>query len=41
MVDAYNFSQEGTLIGEARDLMNPKIIEKLEALNKIIRDRFL
>ncbi|XP_057523784.1 uncharacterized protein At4g37920 [Amaranthus tricolor] len=41
VVDAYNFSQEGTLIGEARDLMNPKIIEKLEALNKIIRDRFL
>ena len=41
VVDAYNFSQEGTLIREARDLMNPKIIQKLEELNKIVRDRFL
>ncbi|TQD72040.1 hypothetical protein C1H46_042417 [Malus baccata] len=28
IVDAYHFSQEGTLIREARDLMNPKIIQK-------------
>ncbi|XP_039041663.1 uncharacterized protein At4g37920-like isoform X1 [Hibiscus syriacus] len=36
VVDAYNFSQEGTLLREARDLMNPKIIQKLEELIKIV-----
>lgn len=41
VVDAYHFSQEGTLIREARDLMNPKIIQKLEELNKIVQDKFL
>ncbi|XP_021762584.1 uncharacterized protein At4g37920, chloroplastic-like isoform X1 [Chenopodium quinoa] len=41
VVDAYHLSQEGTLIREARDLMNPKIIQKLEELNKIVQDRFL
>lgn len=41
MVDAYHFSREGTLIREARDLMNPKIIEKLEELKKLIEDNFM
>ncbi|KMT07854.1 hypothetical protein BVRB_6g145520 [Beta vulgaris subsp. vulgaris] len=41
VVDAYHFSQEGTLIREARDLMSPKIIQKLEELNKIVQDKFL
>ncbi|CAB4267044.1 unnamed protein product [Prunus armeniaca] len=36
VVDAYHFSQEGTLIREARDLMNPKIIQKLEELKKTV-----
>ncbi len=41
MVDAYHFSREGTLIREARDLMNPKIIEKLKDLKKIVEDKFM
>ncbi|CAL2235325.1 unnamed protein product [Prunus armeniaca] len=41
VVDAYHFSQEGTLIREARDLMNPKIIQKLEELKKLVENKFL
>ncbi|KAL9245041.1 hypothetical protein vseg_018740 [Gypsophila vaccaria] len=41
VVNAYHFSQEGTLIREARDLMNPKIIQKLEELKKIVEDKFM
>ncbi|XP_021284511.1 uncharacterized protein At4g37920, chloroplastic [Herrania umbratica] len=41
VVDAYNFSQEGTLLREARDLMNPKIIEKLEELIKVVEKSFM
>lgn len=41
MVDAYHFSKEGTLIREARDLMNPRIIEKLEELTKIVENKFM
>ncbi|MBA0691894.1 hypothetical protein Goari_009495 [Gossypium aridum] len=41
VVDAYNFSHEGTLLREARDLMNPKIIEKLEELIKIVERNFM
>ncbi|KAJ6835681.1 uncharacterized protein M6B38_330605 [Iris pallida] len=41
VLDAYHFSREGTLIREARDLMNPKIIQKLEDLKKLVQDNFL
>ncbi|PKA56616.1 Uncharacterized protein AXF42_Ash012746 [Apostasia shenzhenica] len=41
VLDAYHFSREGTLIREARDLMNPKIIQKLENLKKLVQDHFL
>ncbi|OVA20256.1 hypothetical protein BVC80_157g52 [Macleaya cordata] len=41
IVDAYNFSQEGTLIREARDMMNPKVIQRLEELKKLIQDKFM
>ncbi|KAJ0988373.1 hypothetical protein J5N97_006729 [Dioscorea zingiberensis] len=41
VVDAYHFSKEGTLVREARDLMNPKIIQKLEELKKLIEKNFL
>uniref|UniRef100_M1CMW6 Uncharacterized protein n=1 Tax=Solanum tuberosum TaxID=4113 RepID=M1CMW6_SOLTU len=41
VLDAYNFSKEGTLIKEARDLMNPKIIKKMEELKKLIVDNFM
>ncbi|CAK7347074.1 unnamed protein product [Dovyalis caffra] len=41
MVDAYHLSQEGTLMREARDLMNPKIIKKMEELKKLVKDHFM
>ncbi|KAI9094484.1 hypothetical protein K1719_026709 [Acacia pycnantha] len=41
VVDAYNLSGEGTLMREARDLMNPKIIQKLEELKKVVEDNFM
>lgn len=41
VVDAYHFSREGTLIKEARDLMNPKIIKRLEELKKLVQEKFM
>ncbi|GER37628.1 hypothetical protein STAS_14042 [Striga asiatica] len=41
VVDAYYFSQEGTLEKEARDLVRPEIIQKMEELKKIIQDNFM
>lgn len=41
VIDAYHFSREGTLIKEARDLMNPKIIEKLKELKKLVEDQYM
>ncbi|XP_028557096.1 uncharacterized protein At4g37920-like, partial [Dendrobium catenatum] len=41
VVDAYYFSREGTLIREATDLMNPKVVQKLEYLKKLLQDHFL
>lgn len=41
VLDAYHFSREGTLIREARDLMNPEIIKKLEQLKKLVEKNFM
>ncbi|TXG52881.1 hypothetical protein EZV62_022050 [Acer yangbiense] len=41
VVDAYQFSQQGTLMREARDLMNPKIIEQTEELMKLVEKHFM
>lgn len=41
MVDAYHLSQEGTLMREARDLMSPKTIKKMEELKKLVKDHFM
>ncbi|XP_054798594.1 uncharacterized protein At4g37920 isoform X1 [Prosopis cineraria] len=41
VVDAYNLSGEGTLIREARDLLNPKVIQKLEELKKVVEGNFM
>ncbi|XP_073134974.1 uncharacterized protein At4g37920 [Henckelia pumila] len=41
VVDAYHFSREGTLIREAKDLMNPKIVQKMEELTKTVQDNFM
>ncbi|WCJ44554.1 hypothetical protein M5689_025213 [Euphorbia peplus] len=41
VIDAYHSSGEGTLLREARDLMNPEIIKKMEELKKLIEDKFM
>ncbi|XP_010231880.1 uncharacterized protein At4g37920 [Brachypodium distachyon] len=41
IVDAYYSSREGTLLGQARDLMNPKIIKRVEEIVKTIKDKYL
>ncbi|XP_068642906.1 uncharacterized protein At4g37920-like [Aristolochia californica] len=41
VLDAYQFSREGSLIKEARDLMNPRIIKKLEELKKLVEHSFM
>lgn len=41
ILDAYHFSREGTLIREARDLMNPTIVEKLEKLKKLVESKYM
>ncbi|XP_066330084.1 uncharacterized protein At4g37920-like [Miscanthus floridulus] len=41
IVDAYYNSREGTLLGQARDMMNPKIIKRVEEIVKIIKDKYL
>jgi hypothetical protein len=41
IIDAYYSSREGTLLGQARDLMNPKIIKRVEEIVKTIKDNYL
>ncbi|XP_027335618.1 uncharacterized protein At4g37920 [Abrus precatorius] len=41
VVDAYHLSSEGTLIREARDLLNPEVIQKLEELKKVVERNFM
>ncbi|CAN0900755.1 Uncharacterized protein At4g37920 [Linum grandiflorum] len=41
VVDAYHHSEEGTLLREGRDLMNPNTIVKLEDLIKVVEDHFM
>ncbi|KAL5703867.1 hypothetical protein ACHQM5_022364 [Ranunculus cassubicifolius] len=41
VVEAYHFSREGTLIREARELMSPIMIQRLEVLKKVIEDNFM
>ncbi|XP_022990574.1 uncharacterized protein At4g37920-like [Cucurbita maxima] len=41
VLDAYHFSREGTLIKEARDLMNSQVIVKLEELKHLVEKKFM
>ncbi|XP_047323176.1 uncharacterized protein At4g37920-like [Impatiens glandulifera] len=41
VVNAYHFSKDGTLLREAKDLMNPKVIQRLEILQKLVVDNFM
>nr|KYP41038.1 hypothetical protein KK1_037604 [Cajanus cajan] len=41
VLDAYHLSREGTLIREARDLLNPEVIQKLEVLKKVVERNFM
>ncbi|XP_078177171.1 uncharacterized protein At4g37920 [Carex rostrata] len=41
IVDAFNLSRRGIVKREARDMLQPRIIQKLEELKKMIEDNFL
>ncbi|GFZ10001.1 hypothetical protein Acr_21g0006000 [Actinidia rufa] len=41
VIDAYNTSREGTIMREARDLMNPNVIQRMEVLKKIVENKFM
>ncbi|PSS31673.1 hypothetical protein CEY00_Acc04942 [Actinidia chinensis var. chinensis] len=41
VIDAYNTSKEGTIMREARDLMNPNVIQRMEVLKKIVENQFM
>ncbi|CAN8303360.1 unnamed protein product [Cochlearia groenlandica] len=41
VLDAYHFSREGSLVKEAKDLMHPDLIAKMEQLNNILEKKYL
>ncbi|KAL1358801.1 hypothetical protein AAHE18_04G060100 [Arachis hypogaea] len=41
VVDTYHLSTEGTLIREARDMLNPEVIQKLEVLKTVVERNFM
>lgn len=41
VLDAYYSSKQGTLIKEARKLMNPMVIQKLEFLKEVVEEYFM
>ncbi|XP_043719588.1 uncharacterized protein At4g37920 [Telopea speciosissima] len=41
VLDAFHFSREGTLIQEAKDLMNPQIIQRMKELKKLVQNNFM
>ncbi|CAM8986577.1 unnamed protein product [Rhodiola kirilowii] len=41
IVNAYHNSQEGTLLREARDLMSPEVINKMEQMKMLIEKKFM
>ncbi|KAM7489405.1 hypothetical protein LguiB_026889 [Lonicera macranthoides] len=41
VVVAYHSSKEGTVLRQARDLLNPNIVRELEVIQKLIRDNFM
>ncbi|KAG6541617.1 hypothetical protein Mapa_017010 [Marchantia paleacea] len=41
VLDAYHTNKQGTLIKEARNLMNPEVISRLEVLKEVLEDQFM
>jgi hypothetical protein len=41
IIDAFNLSKRGSITREARDMLQPRVIQKLEVLKKVIEDNFL
>ncbi|BBN14703.1 hypothetical protein MPTK1_6g13740 [Marchantia polymorpha subsp. ruderalis] len=41
ILDAYHTNKRGTLIKEARNLMNPEVISRLEVLKEVLEDQFM
>ncbi|EOA40549.1 hypothetical protein CARUB_v10009279mg [Capsella rubella] len=41
VLEAYHFSREGSLVKEAKDLMHPELIAKMEQLKKVLEKKYL
>lgn len=41
VLEAYHFSKEGSLVKEAKDLMHPELIAKMEQLKKIVEKKYM
>ncbi|KFK22895.1 hypothetical protein AALP_AAs71746U000800 [Arabis alpina] len=41
VLEAYHFSREGSLVKEARDLMHPELIGKMEQLKKLVEKKYM
>ncbi|ESQ33310.1 hypothetical protein EUTSA_v10004308mg [Eutrema salsugineum] len=41
VLEAYHFSREGSLVKEAKDLMHPELIAKMEQLKKILEKTYM
>ncbi|XP_010500074.1 PREDICTED: uncharacterized protein At4g37920, chloroplastic [Camelina sativa] len=41
VLEAYHFSREGSLVKEAKDLMHPELIVKMEVLKKLVEKKYL
>ncbi|KAG2314695.1 hypothetical protein Bca4012_065504 [Brassica carinata] len=41
VLEAYHFSREGTLVKEAKDLMHPELIAKMERLKQLVEKKYM
>lgn len=41
VLEAYHFSREGSLVKEAKDLMHPELIAKIEQLKKLVEKKYM
>lgn len=41
VLEAYHFSREGSLVKEAKDLMHPELIAKMEQLKLVVEKKYM
>lgn len=41
VLEAYHFSREGSLVKEAKDLMHPELIAKIEQLKQVVEKKYM